>query len=86
MSLYGWEDVAQQLSTLSRQGRWGEMPALINDEMLSEVAIVCKSNELPDRLLSRYQDSVDRLGLYLPFLPGERESFWKNLLQGLKED
>jgi hypothetical protein len=24
---------------------------------------------------------VDRLGLYTPFIPGERDSFWKALLR-----
>jgi len=26
---------------------------------------------------------VDRLGLYIPFVPGERDEFWKHLLQGV---
>jgi probable F420-dependent oxidoreductase len=86
MALHGWEEVSQRLSGLARQGQWSEMPALIEDEMLSEVAIVGKAEELPERLLDKYQDSVDRLGLYLPFIPGDRDSFWRNLLVGLKRD
>jgi probable F420-dependent oxidoreductase len=86
MALHGWEDVSQRLSNLARQGQWGEMPTLINDQILSEVAIVCKVEELPRKLLERYQNSVDRLGLYLPFTPGERDPFWRDLLAGVKSD
>jgi len=34
-------------------------------------------------LTQRYRGLVDRLGLYIPFVPGERDEFWKNLLQGV---
>jgi probable F420-dependent oxidoreductase len=81
MALHGWEDVSQRLSNLARQGQWAEMPTLINDEILSEVAIICEAEELPERLHDRYHGTIDRLGLYLPFLPGERDSFWRKLIE-----
>ena len=84
MELHGWEDVAKRLSDLARQGQWGEMPALINDDILSNVAVIGKAADLPDKLKERYRNLVDRLGLYLPFIPGERDSFWKGLLEGLR--
>jgi hypothetical protein len=31
-------------------------------------------------LSQRYQGHVDRLGLYLPFIPGQRDDFWRALL------
>ncbi|MFZ2098444.1 MAG: TIGR03617 family F420-dependent LLM class oxidoreductase [Anaerolineales bacterium] len=83
MKLHGWEDTASQLSALATRGEWAEMPALINDEMLHEVAIVASPAELPAALLERYTGVVDRLGLYIPFTPGERDEFWKNFLRGV---
>lgn len=85
MRLHGWEDTAETLSILARNQRWGEMPAQVSDEMLDAFAVVGTGQELGSRLIERYHDLVDRIGLYLPFIPGEREDFWKGLLRQIKE-
>ena len=81
MDHHGWQDTATQLSALARQGRWAEMPALVSDEMLAACALVCPPDELGARIKERYAGLADRLGLYLPFIPGQRDDFWKQLLQ-----
>jgi probable F420-dependent oxidoreductase len=83
MELHGWEDIARQLSALAARSAWIEMPALVGDDILHECAVIAPPSELPAALLERYQGLVDRLGIYLPFMPGERDEFWKNLLQGV---
>jgi probable F420-dependent oxidoreductase len=83
MELHGWEETAHQLSALAAHGQWGEMAGLISDEMLHEFALVTSPAELPAALTQRYRGLVDRLGLYIPFMPGERDEFWRNLLQGV---
>ena len=80
MALHGWGDAAEQLSALARRGEWGEMPAQVSDEMLDAFAIVCPPEELGARLKERYAGLVDRIGLYLPFVPGERDAFWQQLV------
>jgi probable F420-dependent oxidoreductase len=80
MDLHGWGETAEKLTGLARFGKWGEMPALISDEMLHSVAVVCSPAELPGKLVERYQGLADRLGLYLPFIPGERDDFWRTLV------
>lgn len=85
MTLHGWDDQAERLSALARQGQWGEMPSLISDEMLSTFAVVASVDELPAGLLERYRGLADRLALYLPFIPGERDEFWRTLLDGLEK-
>ena len=59
------------------------MAGLINDDMLRECAVIASPADLPSALMERYQGLVDRLGLYIPFVPGERDEFWKHLLQGV---
>jgi probable F420-dependent oxidoreductase len=81
MALHGWEETAQKLSSLAARGQWGEMPNLVNEEMLATFAVVSDEASLPASLLQRYQGLADRLGLYLPFVPGDRESLWKALLE-----
>jgi probable F420-dependent oxidoreductase len=83
MELHGWEDTARQLSALAALGQWADMPELISDDILSECAVIAPAADLPAALVQRYQGVVDRLGLYIPFVPGERDDFWKHLLQGV---
>lgn len=80
MALHGWESVAADLSALAARGRWSEMPALITDEILAIFAVAGDVQTLPGALSQRYQGHVDRLALYLPFIPGQRDDFWKALL------
>jgi probable F420-dependent oxidoreductase len=83
MALHGWEEIASQLSALASRGRWVEMPALVSDDMLENFAVIAQPDEIPAALLHRYGGVVDRLGLYIPFVPGERDEFWGNLLLGI---
>jgi len=81
--LHGWDDVATQLSGLAARGKWGEMPELINDEILSAFAVVADPEDVPYALRERYEGLADRLGLYIPFVPGERDEFWRDLIKEL---
>jgi probable F420-dependent oxidoreductase len=79
-SLHGWESVSEKLSKLASRGNWGEMGSLINDEILETIAVVAPPEKLGAALKNRYQDLADRLTIYIPFTPGERDDFWKNLM------
>jgi probable F420-dependent oxidoreductase len=83
MELHGWEETARQLSTLAAHGQWTDMAGLISDDILHEFAVIAPAAELPAALMERYQGLVDRLGLYIPFTPGDRDDFWKHILQGV---
>jgi len=80
MDLHGWGPVADQLSALVKDGKWGELPGLVSDEMLRTIAVVCDEADLASGLLERYRGLADRLGLYLPFVPGQRDAFWQRLV------
>lgn len=84
MEFHGWAEVAEQLSGLASRGRWGEMPGLIQPEMLASFAVVTTSEALPEKLAERYQGLADRLGLYLPLVPGERDVFWQRFIAGMR--
>jgi probable F420-dependent oxidoreductase len=80
MALHGWQETAGQLSHLAARGRWGEMPALIDDEMLETFCVSSPPDDLRNSITERYQGLSDRITLYLPFVPGERDSFWLSLM------
>lgn len=81
LRFHGWEDTAEQLSKLAARGSWGDMPALIDQAMLNKFAIVCPQEDLPAKMQSRYQGMVDRLSLYIPYSPGERDELWRLCLE-----
>ncbi len=83
MALYGWQDLAARLSAHAARGEWGEMPALISDEMLNEFCLIAPEADLAAALRERYQGLADRLTLYTPFIPGEKDAFWSRLIQEL---
>jgi alkanesulfonate monooxygenase SsuD/methylene tetrahydromethanopterin reductase-like flavin-dependent oxidoreductase (luciferase family) len=79
MALHGWSETAEKLSALVQQNKWADMPALISDEMLHSFAVVNDEANLAARLKARYSGLADRLALYLPFVPAQRDAFWKAL-------
>lgn len=79
-ALHGWEDVAEKLSAHAARGEWGEMFGLVTDEILETFCLVTDAESLPARLQERYQGIADRLTLYTPFTPGEKDDFWKKLV------
>lgn len=83
MELHGWLEAAEKLSGLVKVGKWGDLAGIITDEMLDAFAVVASADELPDRLLERYSGLADRLALYLPFLPGQRDDFWRRLVEAM---
>jgi probable F420-dependent oxidoreductase len=68
---HGWEEVGERLSRLAAAGRWGEMPGLIDDEMLDTFAVIASPAQLADRLHERYATLLDRISPYRRFDPDD---------------
>ncbi|MGC8855239.1 MAG: TIGR03617 family F420-dependent LLM class oxidoreductase [Anaerolineae bacterium] len=83
MSLHGWDEIAEKLSVHAAKGEWAEMPMLISDEMLKEFCLISDEANLADALRERYSGIADHLALYTPFLPGEKDAFWRRLAREL---
>lgn len=81
MAFHGWQETAEKLSHLAARKQWQAMPELISDEMLATFAVESTPQELSTALAERYSGLVDRLSLYLPFIPGERDDFWRTFLK-----
>lgn len=80
MNLHGWKEEAQALSGLAARGQWGDMPGLISEDMLQTFAVLADEDSLPEVMLDRYQGLADRLSLYTPFIPGQRDGLWRALI------
>jgi probable F420-dependent oxidoreductase len=80
MAHHGWGETADGLRDLARRGAWERMAGLITDEMLSTFAVVTTARDLGAALRQRYAGVADRLTLYAPFVPGERDRLWRDLI------
>ncbi len=80
LEAHGWEEVGEKLGTLAREKKWREMPDLITDEMLTAFAIEAAPDEVGPALKERYERLIDRVALYVPFVPGERDEFWRAIV------
>jgi probable F420-dependent oxidoreductase len=77
LTLHGWGDIGDRLAALAHAQAWSDMPALVSDEMLRTFCVVCPAVDLPDVIKDRYSGLAQRVSLYLPFVPGERDDFWR---------
>lgn len=79
MSLHGWDAQAEQLTALAARGGWGEMPAVLTDEMLAEFIVEGTWDDIGDKLRAKYDGLADRLSLYLPYSPSENDDNWQKV-------
>jgi probable F420-dependent oxidoreductase len=80
LEAHGWEEVGGRLGRLARDNRWDEMPGLVTDEMLGAFAVEAAPEEVRVALEARYEGLIDRIALYEPFVPGERDEFWRKVV------
>ena len=84
MEVHGWEGVADDLSKLARNKKWREMPQLITGDMLSAFAVQAAPEEIGPVLKERYEGLIDRIALYVPFVPGEKDEFWRAVVSSVR--
>ena len=80
LEAHGWEETGERLGKLARDKKWDEMPALITDEMLHAFAVEAAPDEVGATLKERYEGLVNRISLYVPFVPDERDNFWQTVV------
>ena len=66
LDVHGWGDLQPELNKLSKQGRWSEMGALIDDEVLHTIAACGTSAEVAAHIRDRVDGISDRVCIYQP--------------------
>jgi probable F420-dependent oxidoreductase len=68
LEAHGWEELQPQANSLSREGKWEEMAALVDDEILHTFAVVGEPAEVADKILTRFDGQVERVSpvIYSP--------------------
>ena len=84
LDVHGWGEVNQKLGALAARGKWDEMPALITDEILNEVAIIAPPEKVAAQIKQRYDGLLDRITFYAPFTPQESPR-WRAMVTAFKQ-
>jgi probable F420-dependent oxidoreductase len=78
LDLHGWGDAQHELTRLSKAGRWLDMGAVVDDEMLHEFAVVGDPETVGRQIAGRYSNLMDRVSFYAPY-PHD-PSVWPDVL------
>ncbi|MCA1844798.1 MAG: TIGR03617 family F420-dependent LLM class oxidoreductase [Actinobacteria bacterium] len=84
LAFHGRPDLPAALNDLSKQGRWRDMGALIDDEILDLFSVTGKPEEIGPAILARFGGVLDRVALYAPYQQ-DPES-WARVLPGFTSD
>ncbi|WP_035304041.1 TIGR03617 family F420-dependent LLM class oxidoreductase [Actinokineospora inagensis] len=63
LDFHGWGRLGDELNTLSRRGRWDEMDALIDEEVLNAFAVVGDPTTAAAEVVRRYEDIATRIAV-----------------------
>lgn len=83
LELHGWGELQTELHQLVKQGAWGEMGRLIDDEMLGTFAVVGKVDELAGLIRDRLGGVADRISFYP--VGFNDHTLWEPILAELRE-
>ena len=84
LECHGWQDVGEQLSRLAAAKRWGEMGALITDEMMDVFTVAAPLDQIGAALRKRYQGVLDRVFSYMPYVPGPLDDAWREVVAAVQ--
>jgi probable F420-dependent oxidoreductase len=82
----GLEDLGDRLTALSKEQRWGELTAAIDDDVLDRYAIVGTPYEAGRELVRRYGGISDELLLMQEIYQGDPASWWREIRRGMDEE
>ncbi len=60
-------EVQAPLAELSRTGRWAEMGALIDDDLLAAICVRGTPADIAQQVRSRYSAHASRIAVYMPY-------------------
>lgn len=66
LDIHGWGDLQPELNALSKQGRWAEMGALIDDDVLHTIAACGSPAEVAAHIRDRVGGISDQICIYQP--------------------
>jgi hypothetical protein len=84
LDCHGWGDLQAELNAMTKKGQWGDMNALISDELLEEVAVCAPIGEVAKKIRERCQGRTDRVSLVAHWT--QDPDIWDDVIRDLSED
>jgi probable F420-dependent oxidoreductase len=69
LDTHGWGDLQPKLNRLTKDGKWDQLPSMIDDEVLDAFAVVGEPLEAAQKLKDRFSTVVDRVALEAKYSP-----------------
>jgi probable F420-dependent oxidoreductase len=66
LEIYGWKEIGERLYNMTKEGKWGEMTALIHDELLETMIPSSSYDEIADLLRERYRGLATHITFPMP--------------------
>jgi hypothetical protein len=66
LEIYGWKEIGERLYNMTKKGKWGEMTALIHDELLETMIPSSSYDEIADLLRERYRGLATHITFPMP--------------------
>jgi probable F420-dependent oxidoreductase len=82
MDAVGYGELQPELNRLSKEGRWQELGAHIDETFLDAFTTRGEPGEIADKLRDKYGAHADRLAIYAPY-PAP-DGMWKEIIAALK--
>jgi probable F420-dependent oxidoreductase len=83
MEAVGCGELQPELNRLSKEGRWQELGAHIDEAFLDAFTTRGEPGEIAGKLREKYGPHADRLAIYAPY--AAPDSMWKRIIAGLKD-
>ena len=85
LEIHGFEEVGQQLHQLSVEGRWAEMPELVDDKMLDAFAVVGEYDEIAPKFIQRYGGLLNEINFSMDTSSSEDETQLRRIIRQFQE-
>jgi probable F420-dependent oxidoreductase len=82
LQAHGWEALQPEANRLSKEGKWAEMAALVDDEMLRTFAVIGEPADVARQILDRFDGQVERVS---PVIYSPSPDLLRLLLSSIRE-
>lgn len=82
-SVFGLEETCLKMAELSKAGRWQELAACVDDEILHQCVVVARYDDLAATIQRRYGELLDRIEVSLPIHGPEDQTQLSDIVRDL---